>query len=408
MPPSMPNGKRNSAFAVVFGIGALGACLPFGMSTTLLPAQIALIAPHVKVLVLGALTAAGSLASLLFTVIFGALSDLTRTRFGARAPWILGGGLAAAGCLALLSTAHSVPMLFVWWCLFHACNGALTPAVLAIIPDRVPLANRGGISSAYGVGILTAASIGAVVGAQFLGAPGKGMIVMAIISSIFATTSVFLAPDRSNLGVKRDPISVRAVLATFAFPKKAPDFYWAFWGRLAIVLGCNMISTYQLYIITDYIHLGQAAATKLISIGSGINFLTSLLASGFAGPISDRIKRRKLPVIVASLIFAVAIVIPFTVPTANAMLAYFTLAGIGFGIYFSVDAALMSEVLPNKLSYGKDLGILNVANTTGGVLAPALSSLLVGIGIGFAPVFITAFALAILGAFTVMPIKSVR
>jgi hypothetical protein len=30
------------------------------------------------------------------------------------------------------------------------------------------------------------------------------------------------------------------------------------------VVGISMVVTYQLYIITDYIHLGQSAATTLI------------------------------------------------------------------------------------------------------------------------------------------------
>ncbi len=390
-------------------IGTAAWALPsLGTSATLLPAQIALIAPHDKVFVLGTLTAAGSIASLIFSVLFGALSDITRSRFGARSPWIVGGGLAAGVCMALLSTAHSVPMLFLWWFLFLATQNAISPAVLAIIPDRIPLHKRGVASSAYGVGVLTAAAAGMITGARFLTAPGKGMLVMAVIIAVLPIICVLVAPDRPNLGVRRAAISARSLLASFTFPKNAPDFYWAFSGRLAIVLGFNMVSTYQLYIITDYIHLSQSAASTLISFGAGANFVFSLLASGLAGPISDRIKRRKLPVMLASFLFAIAILIPFVYPTAHAMIAYFAVAGVGFGIYFSVDAALMSEVLPNKLSYGKDLGILNIANSGGSVLAPAASSLLIGIGIGFAPVFIAASGLAIVGAFMIMPIKSVR
>jgi MFS family permease len=402
-PPSM---LRVGASIV---IGTVAWALPtLGTSATLLPALVALIARGDKVISLGILTAAGALTSLVCSVIFGALSDITRSRFGARTPWIVGGGLAASVFMTLLSTAHTLPRMFLWWCLYQVCSNAISPNVLAIIPDRVPADKRGRVSSAYGVGVLTAAAIGMVVGSRFLAAPGKGMLVMAVIVAVLPIICVLSAPDRSNLGVKRAAINVRSVLASCAFPKKAADFYWAFFGRLAIVLGINMVSTYQLYIITDYIRLDQAAAATLITIGSVTNFVASLLASGFSGPISDRIKRRKLPIIAASFIFAFAVLIPFAFPTAHAMLAYFGLAGIGFGVYFAVDAALMSEVLPNKLSHGKDLGILSMANSGGSVLAPAVSSALVGLGFGFAPVFIAACALAVVGGLAIVPIKSVR
>jgi MFS family permease len=393
--------------SIVIGTAAWALPSP-GTLGTVLPAQVALTAPHDKVYVLGVLTTAGSITSLVCSVIFGALSDVTRSRFGARAPWIVGGGLVSGVFMAMLSTAHSVPLLIMWWCLFHVSLNALSPAVLAIIPDRVPLEKRGRISSAYGVGLLTGASIGMVIGSRFLAAPGKGMRVMAVIVAVLPIICVLIAPDRSNHGINIAGISVRSILTSFAFPKKAPDFYWAFFGRLFIVLGISMVVTYQLYIITDYIHLSQSAAATLIRVGSVINLVLSLLAGGLAGPISDRIRRRKLPVIVASLVFAIAITIPFAFPTTHAMLAYFAFAGFGYGLYFAVDAALMSEVLPSNRSYGKDLGILNIANSGGTLLAPAASSLLVALGFGFRPVFITAFALFVMGAVAIMPIKSVR
>ena len=58
------------------------------------------------------------------------------------------------------------------------------------------------------------------------------------------------------------------------------------------------------------------------------------------------------------------------------MLGFATVGGLAFGIYYAVDAALMSEVLPSSESRARDLGILNMANTGGQVLAPAASSLL--------------------------------
>ncbi|HEY0260521.1 MAG TPA: MFS transporter [Lacisediminihabitans sp.] len=401
--------SRTSMRRLGFGIllsTAAWAVPTIGTSSILLPAKIALIDPDQKIVVLGLITALGALSSMLSGIIFGAISDLTRTRFGSRTPWIVTGAILAGIFMLLLSTAGTIPLLLLWWCLFSASLNVMP--LTAIIPDRVPAAKRGGISSAYGVGVLASASIGTVLAAQFIGDPSAGMRVFAPLVVILPIMFVLIAPDFSNVGVPRRSTGVRGVLSSFAFPRKAPDFYWALFGRLLITLGSNMVGTYQLYILTDYIHADQTTAGTIISIGSAINFVASIGGAAIAGPISDRIGRRKLPVFISSLLFGAAILIPFLVPVPASMLFYFGVAGIGFGIYFSVDAALITEVLPSAEQRGKDSGILNMANTGGGVLAPALTSAIIGIGIGFAPVFAAAIILAIAGGITVLPIKSVR
>ncbi len=390
-------------------IGAVAWTMPFAAaSSVLLPAKIAILDPHDKVGLLAILTIAGSIVALLSNVLFGALSDLTRSRFGSRNPWIFCGGIVAAAFMLLLSTANDIATLILWWCLFSAAMNAVVASVVAVIPDRVPRAKRGSISAIYGAGTLVGVTAGAIVAAQFIATPSTGMVVLAIVIGVLPIVFVFVAPDFSNAGTDRGRFSGRDLLKSFALPRKAPDFYWALLGRLAIVLGYFMISAYQLYILTDYIHLDSASAAAIISFGALITLTASIVGTVVSGPISDRIGRRKLPVIAATVLFSVAILLPFAFPTAWAMLVFAGVAGFGFGIYISVDAALMTEVLPNENTRGKDLGILNMANTGGQILAPAASSLVVGIGIGFGPVFLIAVAFCLLGALAIVPIRSVR
>ena len=54
------------------------------------------------------------------------------------------------------------------------------------------------------------------------------------------------------------------------------------------------------------------------------------------------------------------------------MMLYAGVAGTGYGIYIAVDQALNVDVLPSQEEAGKDLGILNLANTVGQVLAPVI------------------------------------
>ena len=53
----------------------------------------------------GLILGVGAFAALLANPIFGRLSDRTMSRFGRRRPWMVGGSLALAACLLLISLA---------------------------------------------------------------------------------------------------------------------------------------------------------------------------------------------------------------------------------------------------------------------------------------------------------------
>jgi MFS family permease len=129
-----------------------------------------------------------------------------------------------------------------------------------------------------------------------------------------------------------------------------------------------------------------------------------------AGPLSDRLGRRKAPVVVSSLLIGAAMILPFASATAGAMVAAAAVAGLGFGIYLSVDTALMTEVLPSADDRAKDMGILNIANTAGQVLAPGLASVTVAVG-GYRPLFLVGLVglvVACASALCIRPIAGVR
>jgi MFS family permease len=406
-----PPRPRTGLVRIALGLllGTVGYMLPFSAaSTVLLPARIADLYPEDKVPLLAVLTAAAAVAGLVANVGFGALSDLTRTRLGARTPWIVGGAVVTALLMVPISRAGTFGELLVWWCLAAATLNATLAALSAILPDRVPVVRRATLSAVVGVGILFGSAMGAVTGAVFLDDTERGIQVTAVLLAALSVTAVLVAPDHDNRDLATGRLDLTGLAATFRFPRGAPDFYWALWGRLLIVLGYFMINGFQLYIFTDHVGLDDAATARALSINSVLFLLTALVGSAAAGPLSDRLERRKAFVIGSSLLAMSAVVIPLVAPTTAGMMGFATVGGLAFGIYYAVDAALMSEVLPSSESRARDLGILNMANTGGQVLAPAASSLLVGLGLGFSPVFLGAIAVAAIGAACVPPIRSVR
>ena len=127
-----------------------------------------------------------------------------------------------------------------------------------------------------------------------------------------------------------------------------------------------------------------------------------------AGPLSDRLGRRKVFVFASSVLVGLALLVPLVMPTYTGWIIFTVVSGIGFGMFQSVDQALMSEVLPSKESFGKDLGVVNIAATLPQILASALGGAIVLAFGGYAALFPIGIALSVLGAFAVWPIKAVK
>jgi MFS family permease len=170
----------------------------------------------------------------------------------------------------------------------------------------------------------------------------------------------------------------------------------------------SMITTFQLYILTDYAGVYQDEAAGIVTVAAVLNLVASIIASLLSGRISDRMGRRRAPVVLASVLIAVATLVPLVFAEGWAMLVFATLAGFGAGIYYAVDVALMTEVLPDRQTHSRDLGILNISNTGAQALGPGASSLLVAIGLGFAPVFVVSMVVVLVGGASTLLIRSVR
>ena len=107
------------------------------------------------------------------------------------------------------------------------------------------------------------------------------------------------------------------------------------------------------------------------------------------------------------MLFAIGMAMPWIMPTTMGMFLYAGIAGLGYGIYSSVDQALNVDVLPNKEEAGKDLGILNLATTLGQMLGPVLMSVIT-MTLGYAAAFPISIVFALLGCVFIMMIKGVK
>ena len=175
-----------------------------------------------------------------------------------------------------------------------------------------------------------------------------------------------------------------------------------------LIFGYNMILGYQLYVCMKYIGQDAQAAASTVATMAIITMIVSLVVSLLSGPLSDKIGKRKMPVFISSAIIAIGIAVPWIFKSELSMFIYAALMGLGYGIYMAVDQALNVDVLPNPDEAGKDLGILNLANTLGQVIAPIVVSALVLYTGGYFLVFPVAICMVMIGAVIILFIKSVK
>ena len=89
-----------------------------------------------------------------------------------------------------------------------------------------------------------------------------------------------------------------------------------------------MINVYQLYIIQNYIGQSVKESAVTVSVVSMIMMVMSLVGSFISGPVSDLIGRRKVPVVVASVLFAIGIAMPWLIPSTLGMYLFAGIAGL--------------------------------------------------------------------------------
>ncbi|GAA6124117.1 hypothetical protein BPY_22250 [Bifidobacterium psychraerophilum] len=398
-----------------FGAGFIFFCIVFMMSgtigsTVLLPARFNTLGIGQGETILGTMNSIGIIFALVSNVVFGALSDVSHNRFGKRTPWIIVGGPIAGIGFYLTSISPTLPAIVASWSLLQVGLNCMLAPCVAILSDRVPQKSRGTMSAFYGAGQIVGQSMGTIIGSAFIDSPRTGFLIGTTCWFLCGIGTVLLLPrELSAASDTAERLSIKQIFAQFRPPTTgASDFYKALIGRLMLIFGYNMIVGYQLYVCMRYIGQSSEGAAATVSTMAVITMVVSLAVSLISGPLSDKIGKRKLPVFISSAIIAAGIAVPWLWPTKTAMLVYAAVMGLGYGIYMAVDQALNVDVLPNPDEAGKDLGILNLANTLGQVVAPiVVSSIVVATG-GYFLVFPIAIAAVMVGAFVILLIKKAR
>jgi MFS family permease len=359
---------------------------------------------------LALVTGVGALLSMVGNPFFGRMSDRTSSPLGMRRPWMVIGLVGGSLGILIVARAPNIAVVLVGWCIAQLFFNALLAAQVAVLPDQVPVAQRGLVSGVLGVCLPIASVTGTFVVQLFTGNQLAMFMAPCAIGGFFILLFAVTLKDR-RLGTAVKPTwSLRELVNTFYVnPRRSPDFAWAFASRFLFVLAYAFLTTYQAYFLLDKIGSHEADVPHQIFLGTLAQSVILVAASLIGGRLSDRTGQRKAFVFAASILYGLAMFAVALASNFNGFLVGMAIGGLGFGMYMAVDLALVADVLPDKGNAAKDLGVLNIAGALPFSVAPAIAPAILAIGNGsYGVLYAVAGVSAIVGAVTILPVKGVR
>lgn len=351
----------------------------------------------------------GALFAMVSNPIFGALSDRSRSRFGRRRPWLIGGSLSGIAALLVVAAAPTLDMLIVGWCLAQlAFNAALT-AMIAVLPDQVPVAQRGTVAGILGVCM----PVGMIGGTYLVQAFVDDLWLAIVAPGVIGASGVLLFALTLEETLAPPPekgTGTRLLRHYLVMPRLHADFAWAWISRVFLVIGTATFQTYQPFFLMDRLRVDLGALPALIFVSTLVHSSLAVLASLISGRWSDRIGRRKVFVFCGLAFYGSALLCIATADSHATFLLAVAIAGIGQGMYVGVDLALFADILPHpERDAARDLGLVNITNTLPQILSPAVSPLILAASGGsYFALFVATACVCMAGSLTILPVKRVR
>jgi len=412
-----PVSKKWITLLLVGMFGAYVALVaPIGLTLSL---RVQELAPS-NVEVLGYIIGIAAIVTTITGPLVGTWSDRTRSRFGRRRQFALGGGIVGLLGLIVIASAGTVPILLVGWIITSIGWSSSMNSLIQSQADRLAEAQYGRVAGLSGFVQMVAPVAGVALASAFIGNNYLVFLVPGAVGLIALLCWFVFVPERDTRdAVFAEKLSAGKVLRGMVFnPRRYPDFAWNWLARLMFMTGVTFTSTFtSLFFASRISPDGQVADIgPIILIGA----LLSTVATGggalLGGFVSDKLGRRKIFVLGSGIVYTVGAII-LTIGGSNLPVLFLgsALTGVALGVFSSVDQALVLSVLPEKdTDAGRFLGINGYSTSIAQAVAPLVAAPLILIGVSgtdknYGILFIIAAVLTVIAGIVVQwKVKSVR
>jgi MFS family permease len=397
-------------FLILATLGMFVALVaPIGISLSL---RVQELAPQ-NVEVLGYVVGIGAAVAAISAPLTGMWSDRTRTRIGRRRPFAIGGALLGVVALAFIAWAPSIPLVIVGWMFAQLGWGTAMNSLLLSQADRLPESQRGKVAGLSGFVQMIASVLGVGIASAFIGNDYLVFLVPGAIGLVMVVLWVVIVKEPSSLDfVRGERLTLAKVLSNMVFnPAKHPDFAWNWLGRLFFNFGVTFATTFTTLFFAARLSAGGRVADigGLITILSLLGVVATAGGALLGGFLSDKLKRRRIFVLLAGLAFTGgAIIMALGGSNAVVLITGSMITSIGLGVFSAVDQAIVLDVLPERdTDAGRFMGINVYSTSLAQAIAPivAVPLLLIGasgVDKNYGLLFLVAAACTLIGGTLVM------
>lgn len=364
------------------------------------------LAPHDAARKLALILSVGATCALIAGPLFGYLSDRTTSRFGMRKPWIVAGMLCGSLALLFAATAPTIATLLVCWCLAQFAFNAALSGVVALLADQIPSSQRGTVAGILGVCM----PFGQLLGTYVVQLVADSIVLAFMLPAVLGTLAVLtLAAILRDRRLSAAPDEQPRARSAFRIDFVAHRNFWCAWSsRLLLGIGIAFLTSYQPLFLAQTLERPLSDVPVLMFRSMLLQSILVIAASLIFGRLSDRMKRRKPFVLLGAATYTVGLWWIAAASSFEAFLIGLAIASIAHGMYFAVDLALVTDVLPDpQRNAAKDLGILNITNALPQIVAPLAGAAILALAReSYAAMYAVAGTIALLGAIALLPIRA--
>lgn len=383
-----------------FGIAFFGSVIAWaGPTQLLLGLQMIELRPDSKEESLALLMMLGGATAVVSSLITGYAADRSWfwvNRWGKRLPWVLLAAPLVTVGLFLMSFTPSFWVLTGLWCLVQVFVAFVTNNLMTVTADVVPQEKFGLVS-----GIVGATYTFGIVGGT---AVATALPITQAYWAVGVISLVFIFQFAVGRGHVDSHVRPHNSLSVTVGDEGSYRNYWlVFASRFVIHLANYTSLFYLLYYLRDHIGVPDpdAGVLMLTVLYAVFTIITAIVS----GNVSDRIGRRKILVVVSAFGVAAATGMMTIATGMGLVCAAAILLGISWGVFSSVDQAMVNESLPSKKNRARDVSLMSLTQGVSNMFCGGLAALALR-HFEYPGMFLMCSIICIVGALMVLPVTS--
>ena len=352
----------------------LGADLGFvPLLLFMLPRRVAAVAPSHPMATLSDLVLLGGVTASLAHIGSGAMSDFWILRHGSRRQ-VIAMGLAGLVCSYIaLAQAETTLVLAVGMICFQVTLNLLYAPLGALMTDYIPDARKGRVAGWLNAGLPLAILMVPLFTRCWPNDNPQSFYAVAAAVAALVLPLLMIWPFEQ---AKQRPV-VPATSLVRATNTHRSDLMLAWSGRLLMQLGACLLMNYLFLYLLSLQHLpymsGMPDPSPTIGYLSFAASGVAMVGSVAAGHGADVKSFRRLPMIVAALAAAGALVVFAKAPSWPLLMGAYVVFQAALIVYLAIDSALVTQLLRDHPRRGTVLGLMNLTNTLPAIILPLIT-----------------------------------